>query len=129
MLVRVSFGGIMIACAGVTVQHKNEANLIRRGLFGLQSFAPFHGVLVIAFGVPSLATKHVKPFDPVWTALEDPSGCGMVIVALSTTDAGAAVFTLAMYSGSVFGISSVGRADADVMRAAEATQNPTDART
>ena len=80
-------------------------------------------------GVPSLPIKHVKPFDPVWTALEDPSGCGMVIVALFTTDAGAAVFTLAMYSGSVFGISSLGRADADVMRAAEATQNPTDART
>src|SRR5215470_6712275 len=79
-------------------------------------------------GVPSLATKHVKPFDPVWTALEDPSGCGMVIVALFTTDAGAAVFALAMYSGSVFGTSSVGKAEAEVMRAAEATQNPTEAR-
>jgi hypothetical protein len=34
-----------------------------------------------------------------------------------------------MYAGSVFGISSVGSADADVVvRAAEATQNPTDAR-
>src|ERR1700721_1396465 len=75
-------------------------------------------------GVPSLPIKHVKPFDPLWTALEDPSGCGMVIVALFTTDAGAAVFTLAVYSGSVFGISSLGRADADVMRAAEATQKP-----
>jgi hypothetical protein len=52
----------------------------------------------------------------------------MVIVALFTTDAGAAVFTLAMYSGSVFGTSSVGRADADVVRAAEAMQNPIDAR-
>jgi hypothetical protein len=59
---------------------------------------------------------------------EDPSGCSMVIVALFTTDAGAAVFTLVMYSGSVFGTSSLGNADADVMRAAEATQNPTDAR-
>src|SRR6266511_4159650 len=77
----------------------------------------------------SFPIKQVKPFDPVWTVLEDPSGCGMVMVALFTTDAGAAVFTLAMYSGSVFGISSVGRADADVVvRAAEATQNPTDAR-
>src|SRR4029077_20238190 len=79
-------------------------------------------------GVPSFPTKHVTPFDPVWTVLEDPSGCGMVIVALFTTDAGAAVFTLAMYSGSVFGISSLGRADADVMRPAEAAQNATDAR-
>jgi hypothetical protein len=53
----------------------------------------------------------------------------MVMVALFTTDAGAALFTLAMYAGSVFGISSVGSADADVVvRAAEATQNPTDAR-
>jgi hypothetical protein len=51
-----------------------------------------------------------------------------VIVALFTTDAGAAVFTLAMYSGPVFGTSSLGKADADVMRAAEAMQNPTDAR-
>src|SRR4029077_6176295 len=57
MLVRVSFGGIMVARAGVTVQHKNEANLIRRGLFGLQSFAPFHGVLVIAFGRTVVADK------------------------------------------------------------------------
>jgi hypothetical protein len=75
-----------------------------------------------------LAIKHVKPFDPVWMVFEDPSGCSMVIVALFTSDAGAAVFTLAMYSGSVFGTSSLGSADADVMRAAEATQNPTDAR-
>jgi hypothetical protein len=53
----------------------------------------------------------------------------MVIVALFTTDVGAAVFTLAMYSGSVFGISTLGKADADVVvRAAETTQNPTDAR-
>ena len=44
-----------------------------------------------------MAIKHVKPFDPVWTVLEEPSGCGIVIVALFTTDAGAAVFTLAMY--------------------------------
>jgi len=71
----------------------------------------------------------VKPFDPVWTLLADPSGCGIVIVALFTTDVGAAVFTFAMYSGSVFGISSVGKADADVVvRAATVTQNPTDAR-
>jgi hypothetical protein len=48
---------------------------------------------------------------------------------LFTTDAGAAVFVLAMYSGSVFGISSFGKADAEVMvRAAEATQNPNEAR-
>src|SRR4051812_17050898 len=79
-------------------------------------------------GVPSFPIKHVKPFDPLWTVFEDPSGCGIVIVALFKTDAGAAVFTLVMYSGSVFGISSLGRADADVMSAAEATQNPTDAR-
>jgi hypothetical protein len=52
----------------------------------------------------------------------------MVIVALFTTDAGAAVFTLAMYSGSVFGISSLGKADADVISATETTQNPTHAR-
>src|SRR5215471_13323981 len=80
-------------------------------------------------GVPNLSIKHVKPFAPVWTVLEDPSGCGMVIVALFTTDVGAAVFTLAMYSGSVFGISTLGKADADVVvRAAETAQNPTDAR-
>jgi hypothetical protein len=72
-----------------------------------------------------MSIKHVNPFDPVWTVLEDPSGCAMVIVALFTTDGGAAVFALAMYSGSVFGTSSLGKADADVMRAAEATQNPT----
>src|SRR5229473_3597356 len=57
MLVRVPFGGVMIARAGVTGQHENEANLIRRGLIGLQSFAPFHGVLVIAFGRSVLADK------------------------------------------------------------------------
>jgi hypothetical protein len=78
-------------------------------------------------GVPSLAIKHVKPFDPVWTVLEDPSGCGMVIVAFFTTDAGAAVFTLAMYSGSVFGTSSLGKANADVVVRTVA-QNPTEAR-
>src|SRR6185312_3781480 len=80
-------------------------------------------------GVPSLSIKQVKPFDPVWTLLDDPSGCGIVIVALFTTDVGAAVFTFAMYSGSALGISSVGKADADVVvRAAKVTQNPTDAR-
>src|SRR5882757_8782913 len=57
MLVRVPFGEIMIARAGVTGKHKNEANLIRRGLIGLQSFAPFHGVLVIAFGRSVIADK------------------------------------------------------------------------
>jgi hypothetical protein len=57
MLVRVPFGGIMIARGGVTGQHENEANLIRRGLIGLQSFAPFHGVLVIAFGRSVVADK------------------------------------------------------------------------
>jgi hypothetical protein len=128
MLVRVPFGGMMIARAGVTGQHENEANLIWRSLIGLQSFAPFHAFWSSNSGVPSLPIKHVKLFDPVWTVLEDPSGCGTVIVALFTTAAGAAVFTLAMYAGSVFGISSLGRADADVMSAAEATQNPTDAR-
>jgi Ku70/Ku80 beta-barrel domain len=57
MLVRVPFGGIMIARAGVTGQHENEANLVRRALIGLQSFAPFHGVLVIAFGRSVVADK------------------------------------------------------------------------
>src|SRR6478609_9440406 len=98
------------------------ACLARRALRHSMAFWSSHS------GVPSLAIKHVKPFDPVWMVLEEPSGCGMVIVALFTTDAGAAVFTLVMYSGSVFGISSFGRADADVVRAAEAAQNPTDAR-
>jgi hypothetical protein len=104
----ILFGGACLACSAL--RHS-------------MAFSSSHS------GVPSFPIKQVKPFDPVWTVLEDPSGCGMVIVALFTTEAGAAVFTLAMYSGSVFGISSVGRADADVMvRAAEATQNPTDAR-
>jgi hypothetical protein len=51
----------------------------------------------------------------------------MVIVAFFTTDAGAAVFTLAMYSGSVFGTSSLGKANADVVVRTVA-QNPTEAR-
>ena len=50
MLVRVPFAMIMIARTRVTGQHENEANLIRRGLFGHQRFAPFHGVLVVTFG-------------------------------------------------------------------------------
>src|SRR6185312_11373235 len=57
MLVRVSFSGIVIARARVTGQHENEADRIWRGLVGLQSFAPFHGVLVIAFGRSVLADK------------------------------------------------------------------------
>src|SRR4029077_6176294 len=93
----ILFGGPLLAC---------------RALRHSMAFWSSHS------GVPSLPIKHVKPFDPVWTVLEDPSGCGMVIVALFQRHAGAAVFPLAMYSGSVFGISSVGRADADVMRAA-----------
>jgi hypothetical protein len=54
----------------------------------------------------------------------------MVMVALSTTDAGAAVFTLAMYSDSVFGISSVGNdaAEAQVIVAVDAATNTRHAR-
>src|SRR6185369_16852334 len=73
---------------------------------------------------PFLSIKHVKPFDPVWTVLEEPSGWVMVIVALFTTEAGAAVFTLVMYSGSVFGTSSLGSADAEVARAARSYAEP-----
>src|SRR6185437_5197175 len=37
--------------------HKNEADLIRRRLVGLQSFPPLHGVLVIAFRRSILVDK------------------------------------------------------------------------
>jgi hypothetical protein len=47
---------------------------------------------------------------------------------LFTTDAGAAVFTLAMYSGSVFGTSSVGKAEAEVTEIAEAATKARHAR-
>jgi len=60
--------------------------------------------------------------------LEEPSACGIVIVALFTMDAGAAVFTLAMYSGSVFGTSSVGKAEAEVTEIADAATKARHAR-
>src|ERR671912_2297282 len=76
-------------------------------------------------GVPLGSIKQVNPFVPVCKVLEEPSACGMVIVALFTMDAGAAVFTLAMYSGSVFGTSSVGNsnAKAEVTEIADAATN------
>jgi len=52
-----------------------------------------------------------------------------VIVALFTTGAGAAVFTLAMYSGSVFGTSSVGNwAEAEVTELTDAAAKARHAR-
>src|SRR6476619_8513120 len=93
-----------------------------RALRHSMAFASSHS------GVPSFPIKQVNPFDPVWTVLEDPSGCGMVMVALFTTDAGAAVFTLAMYSGSVFGTSSVGKAEAEATEIADAATKARHAR-
>jgi hypothetical protein len=53
----------------------------------------------------------------------------MIIAALLTTEAGAAVLTLAMYSGSVFGTSSVGScAEAEVIEMADVATNARHAR-